>query len=166
MQKLVVTLYLAALLLGGMLGTETRLLFFWPGALLLGLGGLLAAAKWRLRVSSPPADACLASTLLFAGYVAARAWGSPVGDWAREDAVMLCGALVTYLLAATAASHPSSRMGLLYVLLVLTVANLALGLLHFSGRWEFHVVPGFGRSFGAGRIGGLFNNPNHLAAFL
>lgn len=166
MQKLILALFLAALFVAGGLGTETRLLFFWPGALLLGLGGLLAAAKWRLRVSFPPADACLASTLVFAGYVAARAWGSPVEDWAREDAVMLCGALVAYLLAATAASHPSSRMGILYVLLVLTVANLAVGLVHFSGRWEFHVVPGFVRSFGAGRIGGLFNNPNHLAAFL
>jgi hypothetical protein len=28
------------------------------------------------------------------------------------------------------------------------------------------VLPGFTRSFGPGRIGGLFNNPNHLAAFL
>lgn len=164
MQKLVLAFFFAALLVGGLLGTETRLLFFWPGALLLGLGGLLAAAKWKLRVSFPPADACLASVLVFAVYVAARAMGSPVGDWAREDLVMLCGALVAYLLAATAASHPGSRMGVAYVLLVLMAANLAVGLVHFSGRWEFHLMPGFARDFGAGRIGGLFNNPNHLAA--
>ncbi|MBL9131323.1 MAG: O-antigen ligase family protein [Verrucomicrobiaceae bacterium] len=166
MQKLILVIFLLALLVTGMLGTETRLLFFWPGSLLLGVAGLLAAVRWRLRVSFPPNDLCLLTTLLFALYIASRAWFSPVQDWAREDFFTLCGALVAYLLTATAASHPQWRMGIVYVLLALTAGNLAVGMIHFSGRWDFHLVPGFARSFQSGRIGGFFNNPNHLAAFL
>lgn len=166
MQKLILALFYLALLVTGMLGTETRLLFFWPGCLLLGVAGLLAAVRWRVRVSFPPSDLCLLSALLFALYIAARAWFSPVQDWAREDFFTLCAALVAYLLTATAASHPRTRMGLVYVLLVLTAGNLAVGMIHFSGRWDFHLVPGFVRGFAAGRIGGFFTNPNHLAAFL
>jgi hypothetical protein len=166
MQKLILGIFLLALLVTGMLGTETRLLFFWPGCLLLGVAGLLAAVRWRLRVSFPPNDLCLLSMLLFALYIAARAWFSPVQDWAREDFFTLCGALVAYLLTATAASHPQARMGIVYVLLALTAGNLAAGMIQFGGRWDFHLVPGFARSFQGERIGGFFNNPNHLASFL
>ncbi|MDH4476708.1 MAG: O-antigen ligase family protein [Verrucomicrobiaceae bacterium] len=56
-------------------------------------------------------------------------------------------------------------MAFLTVLLLLAVGNLAVGLIHFGGNWDFHVVPQFVRSFEAGRIGGFYNNPNHLAAF-
>jgi hypothetical protein len=42
-----------------------------------------------------------------------------------------------------------------------------VGFVHFSGWWSFRVVPGFFRPVAeAHRIGGFFNNPNHLAAFL
>ena len=166
MQRLILTLFFLGLLVTGVLGTETRLLFFWPGCLLLGLAGLFAAVKWRLKVSFPPNDLCLLSTLVFATYVAARACLSPVEDWAREDFFTLCAALVAYLITATAGSHPRARMGIVYVLLALTAGNLAMGAIHFSGNWDFHLVPGFVRHFEHGRIGGFFNNPNHLAAFL
>lgn len=166
MQRLILTLFFLGLLVTGVLGTETRLLFFWPGCLLIGLAGLFAAFKWRLKVSFPPNDFCLLSTLLFAAYLLVRAWFSPVEDWAREDGFTLCAALVAYLITATAASHPHARMGIVYVLLALTVGNLAMGVIHFSGNWDFHLVPGFVRRFEHGRIGGFFNNPNHLAAFL
>jgi len=166
MQKLIVAILFLGLLITGVLGTETRMLFFWPGCLLLGIAGLMATARWRLRVSFPPSDMCLLTVVAFALYIVVRACLSSVGYYAREDVFIVCAALVTYLLTATAASHPGARMGLVYVLLALTVGNLAVGLIHFSGRWDFHVVPGFFRAFEAGRIGGFYNNPNHLAAFL
>ena len=41
--------FLMGFLLTGLLGTETRLLFFWPGAALIGTAGVLAAVRWRWR---------------------------------------------------------------------------------------------------------------------
>ncbi|MBK8093742.1 MAG: O-antigen ligase family protein [Verrucomicrobiaceae bacterium] len=169
MPKLIIALFFFALLVIGVLATETRMLFFWPGCLLLGLAGLLAAVRWRIKLTFPPSDLCLATTLLFALYITARAIFSPVAVWAREDVFILCAALVAYLLTVTACSHPRVRMGLIYVLLALTVGNLAVGMIHFSGHWDFHIVPGFARfegSGGAGRVGGFYNNANHLASFL
>lgn len=165
----VALLFLAGLLATGVLGTETRLLLFWPGCAMLGAAGLVAAARWRWRMWSIPSDACLATALLFALYFAARQLTSPVTAWWREDFFILLACGVAYLLCATVLSHPRWRAGLVLVLLLLLAGNIVVGFIHFSGQWTFHIVPGYMRSFGEGegrRIGGLFNNPNHLGAFL
>lgn len=166
MQKLALIFFLLGLFVTGLLGTETRLLFFWPGCALIGLAGLLAVLRWKLRVSFQPSDWCLLTVLALAGYVGWRAWVSPVEVYAREDGAILLACFVAYLMTVTAASHPKWRLGVVCVLLVLVAGNLTAGWLNFKGRWDFHLVPGFSRSFPAGRIGGFFNNPNHLAAFL
>lgn len=166
MQTASLVIFLLALLITGVLGTETRPLFFWPGAALLGLAGLLATLRWRLRVLFPPSDVCLTALLIFVAYIGGRAALSPVAAYAREDLVILLGALVTYVLTVTAASHPRWRVALIVTLLMLAAGNLAVGSVHLSGNWGFHVVPNFIRSVEAGRIGGFFVNPNHLAAFL
>ena len=161
--------FLAGFLLTGLLGTETRLLFFWPGAALIGLAGVLAAVRWRWRVRNAPVEWCLATVLLLGVYFLVRQINSPVLSWAREDLFMMLGCGVAYFLAATVLSHPRWRMGMVALLAVLLVANLAVGFVHFSGHWGFHLVPHYMRTFGEGaqhRIGGLFINPNHLAAFL
>lgn len=166
MQKLALILFLLGLFVTGLLGTETRLLFFWPGCALIGLAGLVAVLRWKLRVSFQPSDWCLLTMLALAGYVGWRAWVSPVEVYAREDGVILLTCFVAYLMTVTAASDPKWRLGIVCVLLVLVAGNLTAGWLNFKGRWDFHLVPGFSRSFPPGRIGGFFNNPNHLAAFL
>lgn len=165
MQLLALIFLLLGLLVTGVLGTETRLLFFWPGAAILGVAGLVAVLKWRLRILFPPSDLCLATAVLFSGYVAARACLSPVVDYAREDLFILAGAWVTYMLTITAASHPRWRMAVFGVLLALVAGNLAMGFVHLSGQWGFHLVPHFVRTAEAGRIGGFFANPNHLGSF-
>lgn len=166
MQPLILIIFILGLLAAGILGTETRLLLFWPGAVLLGLAGLLATLKWRLRVMFPPNDFCLLTVLLLGSYIAVRAALSPVAAFAREDIIILAGGMVMYLLTTTAASHPRWRMALMGVLLLLVLGNLAVGAVHLSGRWDFNLVPNFFRAAGPGRIGGFFANPNHLAAFL
>jgi O-antigen ligase len=166
LQTVALVIFLLALLISGVLGTETRLLFFWPGAILLGVAGLLAALRWRLRVFFPPSDVCLAATLTFATYMMGRVVLSPVAAQAREDGIILLGCFVAYVLTVTAASHPRWRMAWLVVLLVLVVGNLAMGSVHLSGNWGYHVVPHFLRPAEPGRIGGFFANANHLAAFL
>lgn len=161
--------FLTGFLLVGLLGTETRLLFFWPGAALIGMAGVLAAVRWRWRVRNAPVEWCLVTVLLLGGYFLIRQITSPVWCWAREDLFMMMGCGVAYLLAATVLSHPRWRMGMVAVLMLMLLANLAVGFVHFSGHWGFHLVPHYMRTFGEGvqhRIGGLFINPNHLAAFL
>src|SRR5262245_25402023 len=69
----VLTLFTTGFLAAGVLGTETRLLFYWPGATLMALGAVAATVKWRWRVASPPSEACLGAALLFASYFAGRA---------------------------------------------------------------------------------------------
>ena len=51
------------LLLGAGLGLSL-------GVSTLGVAGLLAAVRWRLRVSFPPSDLCLLTVLLFTLYIA------------------------------------------------------------------------------------------------
>lgn len=165
MQTVSLIFLLLGLLIAGVLGTETRLLFFWPGAAVLGLAGLVATLKWRLRVLFPPSDLCLGAVCLFTAYIAVRAGMSPVAAYAREDLFVLAAAWVAYILTVTAASHPRWRLAVFGVLLILVVGNLAVGFVHLSGNWQFHVVPHFIRTATEGRIGGFFANPNHLGAF-
>lgn len=166
MQKLAFILFLLGLFVTGLLGTETRLLFFWPGCMLIGLAGAVAVLRWKLRVNFQPSDWCLLTMLALTAYVGWRAWMSPVEVYAREDAAVLLACFVTYLLTVSAISQPKWRLGIVCVLLILVAGNLTAGWLNFKGRWDFHLIPGFSRSFPPGRIGGFFNNPNHLAAFL
>lgn len=163
----VLVLFTVGLLAAGVLGTETRLLFYWPGATLMALGAVAATLKWRWRVASPPSEVCLGAALLFAAYFAGRAMTSPVVSWAREDFFILLGCGVAYLTTTIALSHPRWRHAVLVVLVLLVMGNIAVGCIHFSGQWTFHVVPHYMREMGyAGRIRGFFINPNHLAALL
>jgi O-antigen ligase len=165
--KLITTiLLLLGLLLAGILATETSLLFYWPACALLGLAGLFTGLRWRIRLSFAPSDLCLFSVVLLTGYLSARALTSPVVQYAREDLFIILGCFVAYLLTTTVLSHPRWRLALVALVALLILGNLAIGFVQFSGQWAFHVVPGFARTFGEGRVGGFFNNANHLAAFL
>ncbi len=159
-------LLVLGLLITGVLGTGTALLFYWPGCLLLGCAGLIAGVRWKMRIHFAPSDLCLGSAALLALYLVARAWWSPVAVYAREDIFVVLGCFVAYLLTSTVASHPRWRVAILLVLALLVAGNLVVGFIHFSGRSDFHLVPHFHRTFGGGRIGGFFNNANHLGAFL
>lgn len=165
MSRLILLFVFLAMACAGVLGTETRLLFLWPSCGMLGAAGLLLALKPKARLASPPSDLCLGITLLAVLYFIGRALLSPVADYAREDWVMLSACLVVYVMTATLAAAPRVRRWLVVLLLLLALANFAVGMVHFSGHWAFHVVPNFVRAFPEGRIGGFFNNPNHLAAF-
>jgi len=115
-QTAALVVFLLAILVTGVFGTETRSLFYWPGAALLGLAGLMATLKWRLRILFPPSDVCLAVMLIFVTYISSRAVMSPVVAYAREDLAVLLGCVVTYVLTVTVASHPRWRVALITVI--------------------------------------------------
>jgi len=168
-KALVAAALFLALLAVGALGTETRLLLFWPGCAVLGLAGLIAGLRWTWRIQHPPSDWCLLTGLLFAAYLMVRQMTSPVTIHAREDLFMLLGCAVAYTLSATVLSQPRARTMILVALLLILVGNLTVGFIHFSdkGMMHYHIVPEYMRAFGDGeRIGGFFNNSNHLASFL
>ncbi len=121
-----------------------------------------------MRIHFSPSDVCLASMLVLMLYLLARACWYPVEIYAREDVIIFLSCFVTSLLTCTVASHPRWRVAILWTLVLLVAGNLAVGFIHFSGNWSFHIVPQFARTFGAEgqRIGGFFVNSNHLAAFL
>ncbi len=165
----VASIFFLALLAVGALATETRLLLYWPGCALLGLAGLIAGLRWTWRLKHPPSDWCLLTGLLFAGYLVVRQLTTPVTIHGREDLFMLLGCAVAYTLSATVLSQPRARTMVLVAFLLVLVGNLTIGFIHFSdkGLMHLHIVPGYMRDFGdGGRIGGFFNNSNHLASFL
>src|SRR3954468_8888843 len=98
LKVLVVALFVLGLLATGVLGTETRLLFFWPGCALVGVAGLIAGMRWRWRLKFMPSDACLASALIFGIYMLARQVTSPVSAYAHEDMFVLLACAVAYTL--------------------------------------------------------------------
>lgn len=158
---------LLGLLAAGVLATETRLLFYWPAIMLFGLSAVLLVGSGRWPLRSAPSDVCLATALLFGGYVVWSTFTSPVIIYAREDLFLLLGCVVVYTLSATVFSDSRLRMVILWLLVLITLGNLVVGFIHFSGKWTFHIVPSYMRTFGEGqRIGGFYNNANHLAAFL
>jgi O-antigen ligase len=168
MRLLAFALFLVGLLLTGVLGTETRLLLFWPGCSIIGLAGLVAGLRWNMRIHFAPHDACLGAVLLLTLYLLGRCAMSPVMAFAREDAVLILAGLIAYLLTCTVASHPRWRIGIMVVLVILTAGNFMLGLEQFKGNWGAHILPNFVRNFDPSmtRIGGFYNNANHLSAFL
>jgi len=171
MQKISTVVIIALGCLGmlatGVLGTETRLLFFWPACVILGMVAVFAVMRGKWTMRSAPADTALASALTFGIYLIVRGITSPVIVSAREDIIIVLACAVVYILSATALSKSKLRMCLVGVLIIAVIGNLAMGFIHFSGSWSFHIVPGYMRAIGGGnRIGGFFNNPNHLADFL
>ena len=168
-KALLAALFFIGLLAVGALGTEDRLLLYWPGCALLGLAGLMAGLRWTWRIKTPPSDVCLLTAFLFAAYLIYRQITSPVEIFAREDFFVLLGCAMAYTLSATVLSQPRARTMMLVALLLVLVGNLTVGFIHFSdkGMMRFHIVPEFMREFGDGeRIGGFFINSNHLASFL
>lgn len=166
MKTLLLILVSAALLACGLAGTGTRLLFVWPVYLLLGLAGVLSLVMWRERARCIPARYCLLAGGAFAFYLFWRCLNSPVEYLARQDLFLVLACGLVYGFTATQFTRSRDRLVLFWLLVALAMVNLVVGMVHFSGNPEFSIIPGFKRTYPAGRIGGVFNNPNHLGAFL
>jgi O-antigen ligase len=166
MRRLALIVFVLGLLIMGLIGTGTYMLFAWPGYLVVGVSGVLGVFVWLRSGRSGANDVCILSALLLVGYLVARAWTSPVVYLAREDMLLVLFCLMIYAAVAQQFTRAGERMVIVWGLLFLAMVNFIIGLYHFSGHPEFGIIPGYRRTYPAGRVGGLFNNPNHMGAFM
>jgi len=134
-----------------------------------GILGIAALFSWwpmrRIEIPRRAAPA-LAASLIFFGYVIARAIFSPEEYLARKDLYMVLAALIVYLLVALNLTSSELRVRLVFVLLILASAHVAVGViqsLRGDDMMAFRFLPRL--DYGA-RASGFFGYPNHLAAFL
>ena len=148
--RLCLWLLIGGLLLSSVVGTGTDMTWQWPGYLLLGAAAVCAifGSGWRRQmpgpqmVANPPprmADVCLLLMAIFCGYVAVRAWCSPVSYFGREDAALVLAWFVVYALSSTVVGNLRQRISLIKVMTVLAIVNLGIGWYQFSGHPEFSI---------------------------
>lgn len=157
--------FLVGVFVTALIGTSTATTFVWPGYLLIGLGGIGAAA-YLLRDAgfAMPRWTSVAGFALF-GYLVLRAVESPVIYFAREDAALVVACFLVYAGILVHCASGTGRRAVWFLVAALVGANLlfaALQLCFDRGLW---LLPGYERS-AIERVGGLFNQPDHYAAFL
>ena len=168
MNALHATLILAAiavmqLLFGG--GDGTRLSYTLPGYLLLGLSGLLTLFSfWKAPARMN--RACLLSAVLLALYLFARIALSPSAWLASFDWFAAVAALLVYFVTALFIGGNRARGAVVYGLLILALAQVAVGIFQFARDAQYNPLVSDGRGEASFRSSGLFISPNHLAGFL
>ena len=100
-------------------GTGTKVVFQWPGLMLLGFGFVMLPL-FRFRVHSVRISSlcALAVVVLFA-YMAIRAWVSPVYYLARLDVILILTLFGFYTVFSTCLSSSLARLYFLFFLLFL-----------------------------------------------
>jgi O-antigen ligase len=150
----------AQLLLGG-----TWLLYSIPACALVACGGLLSA--WpKLKTDDAVRPWCLISTCCFSAYLLARIRFSPVDYLARTDFVIVTGALATYLVTALFLSRSKYRTPIVWALLVLALAQVAVGAIQFRAGNQFMILPWTARLDHTWRASGFYISANHFAGML
>lgn len=161
----VVAFFLAGLITVGLLGTSTSLTFVWPGYLVIGLAGLTSIiALFRPNKFNIPFW-CIGAVFLVAGYLLLRAMNSPVAYFAREDGVLMVSCFVIYMVFLSLIDSARWRKGLFWTFVALLAFNVGLAAIQLFKGGDFWVLSGYQRTF-EDRIGGVFNHPEHFAAFM
>ena len=142
-----------------------RLGFSLPGYGILTLASVAALAFVR-RLGPPPDRAAIVTGITFFGYVAVRAWCSPVHWLALPDLYLALGALAAFLLFACHLTDPRERLAFVVALLGLGAFNLVIGARQFSVGDDFMLFGWLRPESYRGRASGCFICPNHLAGFL
>ncbi len=144
------------ILIGGV-----RLVFGLPAYLLLAGGALLSLLVAK-KVVRPP-SACAISVIAMVGWVVARALTSPVEYLARADLFMILAAALVYFLTTMYSNGIRARLAVVVVLLVCSLAHVAIGAIQFKQADNFMLLPGIMRSDYQWRASGFYICPNHLA---
>lgn len=141
------------------------MLFSLPVYALLGLAGLLTLVS--LRGAKPEADRlCLWASVLFFGYIIARALLSPVPYLARVDIYSVLGGLILYFTVACTLTSARLRMSILVALAVFAIAHVFVGVIQFRHGDNFMPISFLQRFDYERRASGFYICPNHLAGLL
>jgi O-antigen ligase len=140
-----------------------NLAFALPAYSLLAVPAVLSVFLIKRRAIAPNHWA-VGSFLLFYGYIAARAWFSPVEYLAAEELQLALACLAVYLLFAVVITNPDHRMIFAVTLLILILPHGLLGAYQIARDSGFNLWD-VARPAMA-RAAGMFVNPNNTAAFL
>lgn len=176
MQLLILLICLLGILLTQTLIGGARMVFAFPGYLLIAGAGILAVFIPFRKVHPGVRLPAVIATILLIGYVVIRSFSSPVEYLARADRFMVLAAVVVYLLTAHYLTSPSQRLWMVYGLLGFSLLHLAGGVLQFAWGDNFMLlatmpagspVPEIIRGADYGwRASGFYICPNHLAGLL
>ncbi|MFP6874089.1 MAG: O-antigen ligase family protein [Verrucomicrobiales bacterium] len=150
-------------------GTGTKVVFQWPGLLLLGVGfAILPFARGGTRLISTSAFCHFTVAMLFA-YMVARAWVSPVFYLARLDIILVLTLFGVYVAFTTSLSGSRFRLIFVFLILALGVVNTLVAVYQLKVDQSFNILPGYERQGAGGQLsmpGGLYNLHPHFAGFL
>lgn len=158
-------IFFVGLFVAGVLGTSTSMTFIWPGYFVLGLAGVLLVGTLFRRVSFSLPRWTTIAVLLLTAYLLLRAAESPVAYFAREDAALVLACFLAYAGFLSFCDSSQRRQALVLLLGALVFANLLFATLQTIFGAQLWLIPGYQRTV-SDRVGGLFNHPDHYAAFL
>jgi len=156
---LVVGLLVMQLLIGGV-----KIIFSAPAYSAIGVAALALVATRRGFVVGRPS--CVYVALLLAAWLIARALVSPVTYLARNDLLMIIGALIVYLATVAWITTPKARGAIVGVLLIAALSHAAIGAIQFKQNDNFMPIPWLQRPDYQWRASGFYVCPNHLAGLL
>ncbi len=137
-----------------------------PAYGLIALAGVFSLSRARYSQISKAETACGSASFLFFGYIIARSVVSPDSYIARSDLYMVLAALITYLIFALGLVSLRLRVRLVYLLLLIAVANSTVGGIQFFKGRNFMPFEFLARGDYGARASGFYGCPNHFAGFL
>ncbi len=155
-----IALLSSQVLIGG-----TRLLFAFPGYVLVAIAGVLGSFAFR-RLRPLPDRICLVSAVIFFGYILARASFSPVPYMARSDVYSIVAGLLVYFLTATVLTDSRARLLILVCLLTAALGHVIVGATQFRNGDNWMPISFLQRFDYGRRASGFYICPNHLAGLL
>jgi len=121
-----------ALVLGVVIGPQTRSWPWGPSMLALGLATLAAVPVFWRREKSPADFGFIAFATLVAGWFAVRAWISPVAELGQADLLLTASAVAAYICVRAIEGHSIAERLLLWGIALLLLANVVVAGMQIS----------------------------------
>ncbi|NCG26848.1 MAG: hypothetical protein GWP42_04825 [Verrucomicrobiales bacterium] len=147
-------------------GTGVKLVFQWPGLLLLSLGFLSLPFVFRVRTGNTSL-VCHLSVLSLFIYMGLRAINSPVHYLGRLDTILMLVLYGTYIFFS-ATNTKSYRLIIIGLFFLLGLANVCVAIYQLEFK-SFHILPGYDRVGLGGQLerpSGFYNASPHFAGFM
>ncbi len=153
---------IAALILGVVIGPQTRSWTWGPAMLSLGIAVLAGLPSFWKRGKSPTDFGLIAFGTLVAGWFAWRAWISPVTELGQADLLLVCGAVGAFISIRAIAGNVLAERILIWGIALLLLANvLAAG----KQMMDPNFTPVFRERSTPGMVTGFFAHYNEAANY-